>query len=580
MNRLDRAIVGGLAVLLAAITVAIGAPALSPNVGTPVSSAIPSQAEPASYREGTLGRPISVNPLAARTQVDRDLVALAFAGLVRLGADGSVVPDLATRWMSDAKAQSWTFELRADARWHDGQPVTADDVVFTVNTLRDPAYRGPGAGSWNEVTATAVGVRTIRFDLTSPIGGFLQLATQPIAPAHLLGLVPIESLADDPFGQAPVGAGPYAITELDDGHAVLEPASSVAQPATFPQDVAASGALPTDTIATPGPTKRPAGAMPAIGRIELRFFDDAASLTAAFRAGDLDAVSGLPAADAAALATETKARTLRYPGTTLTTIVLNLRPGHPELRDPVVRRALLAAIDRAAILASVFGGSATVADSPIPPTSWAFTSSASPTVGHSTKAAATALGKAGWKKVAGHWRPASATTAYTIDLLSPSAATNPALAAVANAVAADWQSIGLTVKVVEEQPGSPLLDDLSAGNFTAAVVDVSIGHDPDLYPLLASSQTQTGGLNIIGLQDAALDAALVAARKPGTMEARKAAFTALQTQLSAGIFVLPIAFADEVVVARPNLQEVVVQPVGDASDRFWDVLTWRLANDR
>ena len=580
MNRLDRAIVGGLAVLLAAITVAIGAPALAPGVSAPVSTSVPSLAEPAAYREGTLGRPISVNPLAARTQVDRDLVALAFAGLVRLGADGSIVPDLASRWSSDAKGQSWTFELRADARWHDGQPVTADDVVFTVNTLRDAAYSGPGAGSWNEVTATAVGARSVRFDLATPIGGFLELATQPIAPAHLLAQVPIESLADDPFGQAPVGSGPYAITELDDGHALLESASTVAQPATDPQVPTASGALPTDTIATPGPTKRPGGPTPAIDRIELRFFDDAASLSAAFRAGDLDAASGLPAADAEALATATKTRTLRYPGTTLTAIILNLRPGHPELRDPQVRRALLAAINRRAIVGSVFGNFATVADSPIPPTSWAFNAAASPTIAFSTKAAATGLTKAGWKKTAGHWRPAAGPNPYKIELLSPGAATNPALSSIAREVAADWQAIGLTADVVDEQPGSPLIDDLTAGHFTAAIVDVSIGHDPDLYPLLASSQTQTGGLNVIGLQDAALDALLEAARQPGTMETRKAAFTTLQTQLSAGTFVLPIAFADEVVVVRPNLQDVVVQPVGDASDRYWDVLTWRLANDR
>ena len=109
---------------------------------------------------------------------------------------------------------------------------------------------------------------------------------------------------------------------------------------------------------------------------------------------------------------------------------------------------------------------------------------------------------------------------------------------------------------------------------------MSIGHDPDLYPLLASSQTQTGGLNVIGLQDASLDKLLEAARQPGTIETRRAAFTALQTQLSAGTYVLPIAFADEVVVVRSSVQQVVVQPVGDASDRFWDVLTWRLASDR
>jgi ABC-type oligopeptide transport system substrate-binding subunit len=112
------------------------------------------------------------------------------------------------------------------------------------------------------------------------------------------------------------------------------------------------------------------------------------------------------------------------------------------------------------------------------------------------------------------------------------------------------------------------------------VIDMSIGLDPDLYPLLASSQTRTGGLNLIGLQDSTLDGLLSAARKPGTAETRKAAYTALQTQLSAGEYILPVAFADEVVVARENVQEVVVQPVGDPSDRFWDVLTWRLANDR
>src|SRR5258705_1579925 len=189
MNRLDHAIVGGLVVLLAAITVAIGAPAFAPGIVGP--SATPSPAETLAYREGTLGRPISVNPLAARTQVDRDLVALAFDGLVRLGPDGTIIPDLAARWTSDPSGRTWTFQLRADARWPDGQPVNADHVAFTVWTIRDPTYRGPGAGSWNEVTATAVRGRTVRFNLATPIGGFLPLATQPIAPAPLLRPVPI-----------------------------------------------------------------------------------------------------------------------------------------------------------------------------------------------------------------------------------------------------------------------------------------------------------------------------------------------------------------------------------------------------
>jgi ABC-type transport system substrate-binding protein len=264
----------------------------------------------------------------------------------------------------------------------------------------------------------------------------------------------------------------------------------------------------------------------------------------------------------------------------LTAVLLNLRVGHLELRDPAVRKALLAGLDRGAIVANAFGGMASQADSPIPPTSWAFDRAASPPVAFDAAAAAAALTKAGWTKVEEKWRPAKATTPYTIELLAPDPAMNPGLHAVAERVAADWQALGFTVTLVETDPGTSLTERLREGKFTAAVIDMSIGLDPDLYPLLASSQTRTGGLNLIGLQDSTLDGLLSAARKPGTPEARKAAYTALQTQLSLGQYILPVAFADEVVVARSAVQDVVVQPVGDPSDRFWDVLTWRLANDR
>ena len=94
---------------------------------------------------------------------------------------------------------------------------------------------------------------------------------------------------------------------------------------------------------------------------------------------------------------------------------------------------------------------------------------------------------------------------------------------------------------------------LASGDFSAAVGDVTVGLDPDLYPLLASSQTVTGGSNIIGLQDPALDRLLVAARGPGTDAVRKAAYATLQKQLAAGRYLLPLAFADESIVVRDTV---------------------------
>src|SRR4029079_919601 len=212
MNRIDHAVIGGLVLLPGVIAVVIGAPAFAPAVAHPTPPPTPPQVEP--YREGVLGPVVSVNPLGARTQADRDLVALVFEGLVARGPDGMLVPALATRWTVDPTGKTWTFTLRPDATWHDGEPVTAEDVVYTVGMLRNPAYTGPGAGNWSEGTATAVDARTVGCAVATPLGGFLELATQPIAPAHLLRDVPADRLGGDSLGRAAVGSEPVSARAL------------------------------------------------------------------------------------------------------------------------------------------------------------------------------------------------------------------------------------------------------------------------------------------------------------------------------------------------------------------------------
>jgi ABC-type oligopeptide transport system substrate-binding subunit len=145
---------------------------------------------------------------------------------------------------------------------------------------------------------------------------------------------------------------------------------------------------------------------------------------------------------------------------------------------------------------------------------------------------------------------------------------------------AGWRAIDIEATHVALPPGEFTTDRLATGDFDVAVTDVSIGMDPDLYPLLASTQTLTGGSNVSGVQDERLDRLLVKARAPGSDDARQAAYTELQRHLASGRFLLPIAFADEVVVAHDTLEGVAVRQVTDPSDRFWDVLTWRLADGR
>jgi peptide/nickel transport system substrate-binding protein len=582
MTRTDSVVVGTLVALLALLATLIGVPAFqlasSPIASTPSPAPSTPVAELRPYVEGVLGSPTSVSPLTARTQADRDLVALVFAGLLRNGPNGTLVPDLAERWSVDAAGKIWTIDLREDARWQDGEPVTSDDVVFTIRTLQDPSYAGPSSSSWTDVDVAAHGPHRVTFTLTTPLAGFLQALTQPIAPAHLLADVPVGELPVDPFGQAPIGAGPFALTELTDTSATLVPVGLI--PAVGEEGSPSPSAAASDSLTTPGPTLRPSRPQPYLPGIEFRYFAEADELAAAFRAGDLDGVSGLPPQVAAELGGTAGARLLRYPGSTLSAVLLNLRPGHPEFASPAIRTAYLAAIDRKALIDSAYNGLAVAATDPIPPTSPMFDAKADPEVPYGRSAAGHALRAAGWIRDGKGWHIAKSTPPLKLEVISPTEAVNRGLYLTAEAVVRDWSTMGLTATHVALPPGEYAGERLSNGTFQVAVADLRIGLDPDLYPLLASSQTLTGGSNVIGIQDPALDPLLEKARAPGSMAARTAAYSALQTQLGRGRYLLPLAFPDEVIVLRDTVQGPVARQVTDGSDRFWDVLTWRLAVDR
>ncbi len=144
MKRRDRFAVAGLVLMLAIVG---GAMYATDYAESPEPTPIYATPPPAvTYREGVVGHPSSINPLTASTQVDRDLVALLFRGLLRAGPNGTLLPDLARSWAVSPDGLTYTFNMRTDARWEDGQPVTAADVVFTVGLAQDPDYDGPLGG--------------------------------------------------------------------------------------------------------------------------------------------------------------------------------------------------------------------------------------------------------------------------------------------------------------------------------------------------------------------------------------------------------------------------------------------------
>ena len=406
-------------------------------------------------------------------------------------------------------------------------------------------------------------------------------ATEPLLPSHLLAGVPLDQLATSEFARHPIGSGPFALTEIDGSHATLTPAAllgSLVPGASAGDTSPAPTPTSVDSLATPPASALPSAATPYIERIEVQFYPDDAAAAAAFRAGDIDGVAGLAPDVAQPLAGEPGVTRQRYPTTTLATVLLNLRATHPELRDVRVRRALLGAIDRDSLVTDVLGGDAVRADTLVPPASWAFDAESAAPVAYDTKAAAKLLDAAGWTRTAGKWVAPGARSPYQLELLSVPADANPRLAALAGAVADAWRSFGMDVTVVE-LPAAELATRLREGKFAASVLDITTGLEPDLYPLLASTQVRGTGGNLSGYQDPALDALLDAARKPGTDAARAAAWRALLAGIAAREPLLPLAWTSESVLSR-GVEGASPRLISDVGDRFWDVLAWRLAADR
>ncbi|HEU6440214.1 MAG TPA: ABC transporter substrate-binding protein [Terriglobales bacterium] len=624
MRRRDRLALGALLLIL----VVVGAALVIPTpTSTPSGSARPSVLV-APYREGVIGRPSSINPLTARSQVDQDLVALLFRGLVKNGPNGSVVPDLATDWTASDDDHTYTFQIRSDAFWEDGEPVTSADVVFTIGLLQDSKYDGPVGSAWQGIHAAADGPSTVRFTMTLASAGFLRQATLPILPSHLLMGTAVDKLADSAYSARPVGNGPYRIVEIDYSHVLLErvqsvkavplptpspavsaspspsPSASATQsPTTTPTNTkaAAGSAAPSSALApsatptpmpTPVPTPTPAPTatptpMPLpsgttldeMTGIEMVFFDDTQSAAQAFGVGQIDGLGGLTPEQTNVAAATAGARIVPYRWASLLSVVVNQRSDHPELRDVNVRTGLLEAIDRKTLLANVLDGRGSNADLPIPNWSPAFDPSALTAAPYDVTDAQGYLTTAGWVRTPDGWTAPKAKTTYTLELLTPNEASHPILYRTAQQVAADWRAIGLNV-VIDAVPLKNYLDRLGNGQFSSAVAIFEVGLDSDLGPMLLSSQVGSGGSNVSGLVDKTLDQLLITARKTTDYAGHQAAVSAVEKYISTTVPVLPLCFRDYDLVVSSRVRGLVSNDIGDPSSRFWDVIDWRLASAR
>ncbi|HWQ13040.1 MAG TPA: peptide ABC transporter substrate-binding protein, partial [Roseiflexaceae bacterium] len=461
------------------------------------TASVPRPLSGGAYVEAIAGAPVQLNPLVASPAADpaaADIQALVFDGLMRIGPDGLPEPALAQLWESDEQGLVYTFTLRTDVTWHDGTPLSVDDVLFTLRALQGPAFAGDARYSavWRTVLVDRAGERGIRCRLEAPFAPFLSFATFPILPAHLLRDVPPEQWAGVPFSRSPVGTGPYRLAELNAERALL-----AANPAYY-------------------------GGRPFIDTVELRFVPSPQAALAALTRGEIHGMGFSGAGDLAQLNPPRGVVRRELPLDGYTVLTFNLRQG--PLADVGLRRALALALDKDTLIERALAGQGARLDTPILPGWWA----AAPDVQWypaDPSQAADVLDSLGYLRGPDGFR-AREGAPLALTLITDGMQERMA---VAQEIARQWGAAGVRVEVQQLDSGQ-LQARLAAHDFALALHGWQrLGPDPDVLELWHSSQAESG-LNYAGLQDERIDELLLEARQEADIVTRAALYADFQAR--------------------------------------------------
>jgi peptide/nickel transport system substrate-binding protein len=544
--------------LLIAILGIIAVVALLLSQSSDPDIAAPQPVEGGAYTEALLGEVQRLNPILDDfNQPDQDIGRLIFSGLVRFDSRGNPHKELAESWSISADASLYTVLLRENAVWHDGEPVTADDIVYTFSKFQDEDYPGPADlhEFWSEINIIRLDDRRVQFQLPEPFAPFLDYLTVGLLPDHLLRGVSASALIDHPYNLRPIGTGPYKFdTFIIENKRIVGVSLSAFEDYYFSR--------------------------PFLDRVEFRLVSDA---EAAYDAYENELATGISRVDEQIFDgvmedPQLNLYTARLPKMGMLFLNLN-HPIKQFLAEKTIRRALMLALNREWIIQSALGGQGVLPIGPIMPGTWAFAEGLEPHP-YDPIEAARILDDEGWELTAG---AAPGTDEFvrskddqqlSLELAHPD---DQRSTEIAELLERYWENVGIQVTRVPIPAEEILSVYLEPREFEVVLTEISFGRypDPDPYPFWHDSQTETGQ-NYSGFSDRNTSIWLEQARTTPDPSRRADLYASFQYRFLDQLPSLPLYYPVYSFAVDAQIQGVTVGPLFEPSDRFSSILEWHL----
>lgn len=517
---------------------------------------VPVPAHGGEHIEGVVGFPRFINPVLALTDTDRDLTALIYSGLMKY-EDGKLVPDLARSYTLSDDGLVYTFILKDNVKFHDGTPVTSDDIEFTIQKAQDATLKSPRRAAWEGITIEKVDARQIKFILKKQYTPFLDNTTIGILPKHIWKNVEgSDQFTFSQYNVEPIGSGPYRI-------------DSIARD---------NGGLPRSYKLVPYP--RYSTTAPYISTITVQFYPNEKNLIDALSQGNIQSIHGISPKEAATIATNQKNLTVDRAALPRIFGVFFNQSQAPVLANKEVRQALNIAVDRGAIVDEVLNGYGIAIDSPLP--SSIATASKILSIASSTDRIAEGkaiLEKAGWTVDSNGVYVKKSKTSTQVLSFAISTTNAPELKRAAEIVADQWKKLGADVSVRVFESGDLSQNIIRPRRFDALLFGEVIGRDLDLYGFWHSSQRSGTGLNIATYLNSKADKLLEDARVESDEADRIAKYREFESIVRDDVPAVFLYSPDFIYVIPKTLKGVEIKDLTMAADRWNNVRNWYIRTD-
>lgn len=504
------------------------------------------------YTEGIIGQPMYINPLLSQTsEADSDLTQIIFSGLLKYDDQGKLAPDLAESYEISDDQRVYTFYVKKNIKWHDGEPLTAGDVYFTIYAVQDPMYKSPLRLNWQGVEIEQKDEFTITFSLKNPYFGFLDNLTMGIIPKHIWENVAPEKFSLAEYNLKPIGSGPY-------------------QFADFQKD--SGGNILSYSLKS---FKDYFDSQPFISTFNFNFYPDDSIMLAAFNKKEITGMGSIPSEDIENIKSPKSTNIYELSIPRYFAVFLNQTKSVP-LASNTVRRALAYATDRQEIIEKVLQGKGTAMFSPFLPQTAEYEND-TPKYDFNIQKANEILEGDGWKydeegKVRKKNKDKLEIEIFTTDW--------PELAQTSDILLNQWEKIGVDVKISVLSVSDLQQNYIRPREYDSLLFGQAISFNPDLYSFWHSSQKRDPGLNLALFDDKKADELLDQARQETDEGKRIEAYRQLQKIMADEVPAIFLYSPNFLYPVNQKVKGIEVKNINSSSSRFTDVNNWYIKTKR